>query len=86
MNPDPHNPTDDLQADLRRGLGLYAMGDRTKVVLRTIADAHVAYETLGLKVPTPVGICPNKWPGIIEQIVSNCGRSAGCDTRAVAMD
>ncbi len=57
-----------LRTDLGRAVGLYAIGDRSDVVLRTLAQGKAAYDQIGARIPVPLGIKPVEWAGILDAL------------------
>ena len=67
--PPAHRRAADLRADLGMAVGLYACGDRSEIVLRTLARGKVAYDAVGARFPAPVGVSPGDWRRILARLV-----------------
>ncbi len=73
-----------IRLDLARSIGLYAIGDRAPVVLRTLADAHVIYKSLSAKVPAPRGVDPSRWPATLDALVRRFHSTVASDKPCAA--
>ena len=62
-----------LRADLGRAVGLFALGDRSEVVLRTLAAGKAAYDAIGENVPRPVNLDRTTWRGILKTLADHYG-------------
>ncbi len=71
-----------LRADLGRAVGLYGLGDRSEVVLRTLAHAKAAYDAIGAQVPTPAGVSPSDWRRILTRLAHRYGERPYVDDAA----
>lgn len=66
--PPAHRLAANLRRDLSRAVGLYGLGDRSKVVLRTLAAGKAAYDAIGLSVPRPVNMARRVWDQILTEL------------------
>lgn len=62
-----------LRADLGRAVGLYSIGDRSDIVLKTLALGRLAYHAIGAKVPVPGNVKPDQWQTILDALVERYG-------------
>lgn len=58
-----------IRRDLGRAVGLYGLGDRSEIVLRTLARGRAAYDAIGEAVPVPIGIDAKSWKAILDALV-----------------
>lgn len=65
-----------IRTDLGRAIGLYGVGDRSEVVLKTLANAYVVYRAIGARVPVPVGVDAALWPRLLAGLVQRYGLRA----------
>ena len=62
-----------IRRDLGRAVGLYAIGDRSEIVLRTLAAGRVVYAAIGASVPVPIGVDPEIWRTVLDTLVRRYG-------------
>ena len=86
--PDTLPPAYRRAANLRRHLGkavgLFGLGDRSTVVLRTLAAGKAAYDSLGALVPRPISVDWKTWNQILNELKHQYGEQPyrDCDDRA----
>lgn len=79
-----------IRQDLGRAVGLFGLGDRTEIVLRTLAAGKVAYDAVGATVPCPVNMDERTWACILNELKHEYGeqpyedRDEGTDRAALA--
>ena len=73
-----------IRNDLGRAVGLYAIGDRSELILKTLAHAKVVYDAIGYRVPIPRGVNPERWPVLLDALVDSYGYVAFDDTPCAA--
>lgn len=57
-----------IRRDLGRAVGLYSHGDRSEIVLRTIAIGATDYEAVGARIPVPFGTDPDQWHRVVQKL------------------
>ena len=62
-----------IRNDLGRAVGLYAIGDRSDLILKTLAHAKVVYDAIGYRVPVPRGVDRKLWPMLLDALVDGYG-------------
>ncbi len=62
-----------MRCDLVRAVGLYAIGDRSTIVLQTLAQGKLAYDALGKNLPRPTNVDQQQWTVILTKLVNRFG-------------
>lgn len=62
-----------LRRDLGKAVGLFGLGDRSTVVLRTLAAGKAAYDSLGAQVPRPISVDWKTWNQILNELKREYG-------------
>lgn len=73
-----------LRTDLGRAVGLYAIGDRSEIVFRTLARGKVAYDAVGARIPTPVGVSPSDWRRLLTRLACRYDERPHAENASVA--
>lgn len=73
-----------IRRDLGRAVGLFGIGDRSDVVLKTLALGKVDYDAIGASVPRPLNVRPDEWRSILEALVARFGFRPFHDNPAAA--
>ena len=70
-----------LRRDLGRAVGLFGLGDRSPVVMRTLAAGKAAYDAIGERVPRPMHVDWHTWNQILNELKHQYGEQpyADCD-------
>ena len=89
--PPAYRQAANLRRDLGRAVGLFGLGDRSGIVLRTLAAGKAAYDAVGAKVPRPVNMDGRTWARILNELKHEYGerpyedRNEGTDRVALAV-
>lgn len=62
-----------LRHELGRAVGLFGIGDRSGIVLRTLAAGKSAYDSIGDAVPRPVNMDRQTWARILNELKHEYG-------------
>jgi len=73
-----------LRRDLGRAIGLYGLGDRSELVLKTLALGKVSYDEIGADVPRPLNVRSEEWRSILDSLVTRFGFHPYGDAPAAA--
>lgn len=66
--PPAYRKAANIRRDLGRAVGLYGLGDRSEIVLRTLAAGKAAYDAVGAKVPRPVSVDWETWNQTLDAL------------------
>lgn len=59
-----------VERDFQKAVGLYSLGDRCGLVLRTIALGVRAYRAVGWPIPFPIGPDRAEWDRLVEHLAA----------------
>lgn len=62
-----------IECDLGKAVGLFGFGDRSQIVLRTLAAGKSAYDAIGVKVPRPTNVNAITWDRILTGLAHYYG-------------
>lgn len=71
--PPAYRRATNMRRDLGRAVGLFGLGDRCELVLRTLAAGKAAYDAVGAKVPRPSNIAERTWARILKELKHKYG-------------
>lgn len=62
-----------LRHDLGKAVGLFGLGDRSDIVLHTLATGKAAYDAIGERVPRPMHLDWQTWNQVLNELKHEYG-------------